>query len=351
MLSIGILKSEFDTPETHEILETISTSAQRGADIVRQVLSFARGVEGQRTEVHPKRVLKDIENIIKDTFPKDIRLDFSVASDIWPLLGDPTQVHQILLNLCVNARDAMPNGGTLVIRAENQILDEHFAAMHLDAKAGRYVQIRVTDSGTGIPQEIIDKIFEPFFTTKELNKGTGLGLSTVMAIVKSHEGIVSVYSEPGQGTTFNVYLPAAGSAGDAQQPPELVLPRGNGETILVVDDETAILTVTRRTLESFGYRVLEAQNGADALAIYAEKKSEIAVVLTDMMMPIMDGPSLIRVLRRMNPQIKIVRASGFFANPGASGRSDADVEHVLTKPYSAEALLQALRAILAPPTE
>ena len=205
MMSIDILKTTTEDPQAKSILETIEVSAKRGADIVRQVLSFARGLEGERIEVQPKHLLKDLETIIKDTFPKDIRLQFSVPNDTWTILGDPTQVHQILLNLCVNARDAMPNGGNLTIGVTNCVLDEQYAAMNIQAQAGRYVNFSVTDSGTGMPPELLDKIFEPFFTTKELNKGTGLGLSTVMAIVKSHEGIVNVYSEPGKGTTFKVY--------------------------------------------------------------------------------------------------------------------------------------------------
>ena len=167
MMSIDILKSDSDSPETTKILETIGVSAKRGADIVRQVLSFARGIEGERIEVQPKHLLKDLENIIKDTFPKDIRLQFSIPNDTWTILGDPTQVHQILLNLCVNARDAMPNGGTLTIGVENCVLDEQYVAMNLQAKSGRYVTISVTDSGTGIQPKILDKIFDPFFTTKE----------------------------------------------------------------------------------------------------------------------------------------------------------------------------------------
>ena len=216
MLSVGLLRSESDTPKTRAILQMVADSAQRGADIVGQVLSFARGLEGRRTEVQPKLLFKELESIIKDTFPKDIHLRFAVANDAWSLFGDPTQVHQILLNLCLNARDAMPNGGSLLISAENRILDEQYAKMDNQAKAGRYVCITVTDSGTGISPENIHKVFEPFFTTKELNKGTGLGLSTVMAIVKSHEGIVNVYSEPGKGTTFKVYLPGMKAASEGQ---------------------------------------------------------------------------------------------------------------------------------------
>jgi PAS domain S-box-containing protein len=350
-LCIGILMREANTPQTRVTLETIADSAKRGADVVRQVLSFARGMEGQRIEIQPKHIFKDLKDIIKDTFPKNIQLRFSIPDDIWTLLGDPTQLHQILLNLCVNARDAMPNGGSLTVSAENRTLDEQYATMDVTAKAGRYIYITVTDSGTGIPRKIIHKIFEPFFTTKELNKGTGLGLSTVMAIVKSHEGIINVYSEPGKGTTFNLYLPAIGTAVEApkEQSQQVNMPRGNGETILVVDDETSILTITRQTLEAFGYRVLTAQDGAEAVAIYAQKKHEIAVVLTDVMMPVMDGSSFIRVLLRINPAIKIVRASGLCSNGRANGFPNDRVRHFLTKPYTAETLLQTMRAILDEP--
>src|SRR6202050_3338945 len=218
---------------TKSILETIEMSARRGSDIVQQVLSFARGMEGQRIVIQPKYLLKDIEHIVSDTFPNDIRLQLTLPHDTWTILGDPTQVHQILLNLCVNARDAMPNGGNLIINAENCMMDEHYTAMNIQAKVGRYVRIGVTDSGIGMPPDILEKIFEPFFTTKDLNKGTGLGLSTVMAIVKSHEGIINVYSEPGKGTTFKVHLPAMELSSDAlkEQAEQAGLPRGNGETI------------------------------------------------------------------------------------------------------------------------
>ena len=348
MMAVEVLKSFSSDPQAQSILNALEVSAGRGADIVRQVLSFARGMEGQRAEVQPKHLLNDLVSIIKDTFPKDIRLQFSIPNNMWTILGDPTQLHQILLNLCVNARDAMPNGGSLTVGAENCLLDEQYAAMNIQAKAGRYVIISVTDSGTGIPPAIIDKIFEPFFTTKDINKGTGLGLSTVIAIVKSHDGFVNVYSEPGQGTTFKVYLPATEGSSEAQgQESEIVsLPRGCGETILVVDDEASIRTITSQTLEAFGYRVLAATDGAEAVAVYAEHKKEIAVVLTDMMMPVMDGAATIHALMRINPAIKIIAASGLNSNGGVATASSAGVKHFLTKPYTAGTLLKTMRAIL-----
>jgi len=348
MMSIDILKTLSDNPQETKILETIEVSAKRGADIVRQVLSFAHGLEGERIEVQPKHLLKDLENIIKDTFPKDIRLQFHIPNDTWTILGDPTQVHQILLNLCVNARDAMPNGGTLTIGVENCVLDEQYAAMNLQAKPGRYVNISVTDSGVGISPDLIEKIFEPFFTTKEHNKGTGLGLSTVMAIVKSHDGVINVYSEPGKGTTFKVYLPAMEVSTEAgkNQPEEVSLPRGNGETVLVIDDEVSILTITSQTLQAFGYRVLTATDGAEAVAVYAEHRNKIGVVLTDMMMPVMDGSAVIRVLMRINPAIKIVATSGLNSNVGVTKVFGAGVKHFLSKPYTAGSLLKAIRKIL-----
>ncbi|MCE0498319.1 MAG: PAS domain S-box protein [Methylacidiphilales bacterium] len=348
MMSIDLLKGMSDKPQATKILETIEVSAKRGADIVRQVLSFARGVEGERIEVQPKHLLKDLENIIQGTFPKNLRLQFSIPDDTWTLPGDPTQMHQILLNLCVNARDAMPNGGSLTISVENCALDEQYAAMQTEAKPGRYVKFSVTDSGTGMPPDIIKKIFDPFFTTKDIHKGTGLGLSTVMGIVKSHEGIINVSSEPGKGTTFDVYLPAMETSSAAQEKQKELagLPRGNGETILVVDDEASIRTITSQTLQAFGYRILTAADGANAVVIYAQHRNEIAAVLTDMMMPIMDGPATIHALMRINPEIKIVAVSGLNANADVAKASKAGVKHFLTKPYTAGTLLKTLRATL-----
>jgi CheY-like chemotaxis protein len=305
-------------------------------------------MEGERVEVQLKHVLKDLENIVRDTFPKDIQLQFFKRSDLWTILGDPTQIHQVLLNLCVNSRDSMPNGGKLSIAIENAEIDEHFAAMSMQAKPGRFVKISVTDEGTGIPQDIINKIFEPFFTTKEPNKGTGLGLSTVLAIVKSHEGIVDVYSEINKGTTFKVYLPALGAASETSKGPweQPAMPRGNGEMVLVVDDEASVRTITSQTLLDFGYRALTASDGAGALAIYAEHRNEIAVVLTDMTMPVMDGLNFIRVLTRINPAIKIVAASGLPPNSGSNRHVGASVKYFLMKPYSAETLLKTIRETL-----
>jgi PAS domain S-box-containing protein len=348
MMSIDLLKSDTDSPQTKEILETIETSAKRGADIVRQVLSFARGIESERIEIQPKQILKDLEHIIKDTFPKNVRMQFSVPNDAWTIWGDPTQVQQILLNLCVNARDAMPKGGTLTLCVKNSVLDEHYAAMNTETKAGRYVNISVTDSGTGVSPAIRDKIFEPFFTTKDLSKGTGLGLSTVATIVKSHHGIIEVCSEIGKGTTFKVYLPAMKLSpnGRKEQPEQTSLPRGRGETVLVVDDEASILAITSQTLKAFGYRVLTATDGADAVAVYAQHPKEITLVLTDMNMPVMDGASVIRALTRMNPALKIVAASGLNANGGMTNTSEIKVQYFLTKPYTAATLLKTLRQAL-----
>jgi len=347
MMSIDLLKGLCDDPRATEVLETIAVSAARGADIVRQVLSFARGVEGQRVEVQPAHLLKEIASIIKDTFPKDIQLRFLVPEQTWTVLGDVTQLQQILLNLCVNARDAMPNGGRLTVSAENNTMDQQYAATDAQVKAGRYVMISVTDSGTGIPAAIIDKIFEPFFTTKDVNKGTGLGLSMVMAIVKSHGGHINVLSEPGKGATFKVYVPAAECALLASEESKPVqLPRGNGETILVVDDEASIRDTTSATLKAYGYKVLTAADGAEAVVQYATHQLEVAAVLMDMMMPVMDGPATIHALLQMNPAVKIVASSGVSTGTEVAKATNAGIKRFLSKPYSAPTLLKTLRDIL-----
>ncbi len=270
LMSIGLLRLRESDAARLKVLATIETSAKRGADMVRQVLSFARGVTGQQMEVAIKPLLKEIEKMTGETFLKNIQVRCELPPDLWSALGDPTQLHQVFLNLCVNARDAMPDGGTLTIAARNEVLDENYAGMHLEAKPGPHIVVQVEDTGCGMPPEVIERIFEPFFTTKETGKGTGLGLSTAMAIVKSHGGFIRVYSEPGVGTRFCVHLPALRSAvAEAPAPAQGELPRGHGEQVLVVDDEEAVRQITRETLEAFGYRVMLACDGAEATTLYA----------------------------------------------------------------------------------
>src|SRR6185436_6182074 len=238
-------------------------------------------------------------------------------------------------------------GGSISIKAENIVVDENYARMHLEAKAGRFVVISVSDTGPGMTQEIQSRIFEPFFTTKEMSKGTGLGLSTALTIVKSHGGFINVYSELHKGSQFALYLPALDAPG-AMEPSavETNLPLGNGELILVVDDEESIREITRGTLETFGYTVVTAGDGTEALALYADKKHEIAAVLTDMVMPFMDGSATIRALQRMNPNVRIIAASGLGAGQRAGEGALEGVAVFLNKPYTAEKLLKTLAQVL-----
>ncbi|HSI63628.1 MAG TPA: PAS domain S-box protein, partial [Candidatus Saccharimonadia bacterium] len=346
-MSIDLLKLGETNEKKLNVLSVIEGSAHRGAEMVKQVLTFARGVDGQQLQVQVGRVVKEIEKIANDTFLKNVQIRSKIPPDLWVVRGDPTQLHQVLLNLSVNARDAMPKGGRLTISACNMLLDEHYASMSLDAKPGPYVVIKVEDTGTGMPPEVMERIFEPFYTTKELGKGTGLGLSTSMAIVKSHGGFMRVSSEQDAGTTFSVYLPAQSeSAGEGDDLSEEDLPRGNGELVLVVDDEAAVREITRQTLEMFGYKVLLACDGAEATAIYAVQKQNISVVLTDMMMPVMDGPVTIQVLMRMNPKVRIIAASGLNAAGMVAKAANIGAQHFLPKPYTAMTLLTVLKQVL-----
>jgi len=347
LMSIDALKARTDDPQSSKMLETIGVSAKRGAHIVRQVLTFARGIQGERIEIQPKHLLQDLELMIKDIFPKDIRLQVSMSDETWTIQGDPTQMHQVLLNLCLNARDAMSKGGELRLGIENNVLWEN-SARNLQIQPGRYVKFSVADQGTGMSPEILDKIFEPFFTTKDINKGTGLGLSTVQAIVKSHGGHINVYSELGAGTTFHVYLPAteASAAGRREFSEEVDLPRGRGELVLLVDDEPPILAVTSQILQAYGYRVLTACDGAEALTVYAQHQSEVDVLLTDMRMPVLDGSAMIHGLLPRIPALKIIAASGLDLHDHMTNLADTNVKHFLAKPYTPGTLLKLLRAVL-----
>jgi len=348
LMAIRILQERFPDEDSQRLFGLLQASAERGAGLVKQVLSFAKGAEGQRIMLQPRHLIKEIVKILKDTLPKQIDVDYDAPSDLWLVAGDATQLHQVLMNLCVNARDAMTQGGRLTIRAENTRIDTNYARMNLDAKPGAYVMVTIQDNGAGIPPGVIDKIFEPFFTTKEHGKGTGLGLSTALGIIKGHGGFITCYSEIARGTQFRVYIPAFESVQPGQaEETQLSCPLGRGELVLVVDDEAAIREITKTTLESCGYRALTAADGTEAIAIYAQHKDDVAVVLTDMMMPYMDGPATIRALQKLNPQVKIIASSGLTENTRVAEATNAGVRTFLPKPYTAEMLLRALAEILS----
>ncbi|MES2522029.1 MAG: PAS domain S-box protein [Gemmatimonadota bacterium] len=351
MMSVDLLRETVTDPESVELLNTVQVSASRGAELVQQVLSFARGVEGQRVPVSPVLLVRELQRIIRDSFPKSVRVKVSQVDDVSSVLGDPTQLHQVLLNLCVNARDAMATGGELTISVEHSLVDDVFAAQNPDARPGDYAVIRVSDTGTGIRPDVRDRIFEPFFSTKEVGQGTGLGLSTSLAIVRSHGGFISLFSEAGQGTTFLVYLPANRNASNALDA-TAVAPqpeRGNGELILVVDDEAPICRIAQRTLERFGYRVLTAGDGVEALALYRERGAEIDVVLTDMAMPVMDGPALIAALRELDPAVRVIGSSGLASVESVERLPGLPVAAFVPKPYTADVMLRAVRRALTQP--
>ncbi|MBI1807102.1 MAG: response regulator [Ignavibacteria bacterium] len=347
MMAVQVLKHHFKDGKMQQMLATLESSARRGADIVKQVLIFARGADGERGLLQPKHLIHEIENIVRETFPKSIELETHVENDLSLINGDSTQLHQVFLNLCVNARDAMPSGGMLTLEAKNASLDENFARFHSGAKAGPYVVFTVSDTGTGIPITITNKIFDPFFTTKEIGKGTGLGLSTALGIVKSHGGFIDMYSEIGKGTRFAIYLPSAESAQvSGVESKQEAVPLGQGELILVVDDEASIREIAKMTLEAHGYRVMLAQNGIDAITLFRQEQKDIDLVITDMAMPLLDGPSTIRELRKINPDVKIIGASGLTSGEDLMTSAVPNVDTFLSKPYTAEELLKSLGKIL-----
>jgi CheY-like chemotaxis protein len=316
--------------------------------MVRHVLSFARGLKVQRSIVSPSFLLREITKIIQETFPKSITLQLNIPELTWNVAGDPTQLHQVLLNLALNARDAMPVGGELLLSVTHLDIEPSAAAALPDSKPGSYVVLTVSDTGTGMPPEVIEMIFEPFFTTKELGRGTGLGLSTTLSIVKNHAGFVTVESEPGKGSTFRVHLPA-----ETDHSPTALdnacgaMPRGNGETILVIDDEASVRAITRQTLETYGYSVLLAADGAEGVATFDRHKDKIDVVLTDMMMPVMDGAAAIGEILRLRPEARIIAGSGLpTKETEAKAASLGEVRVFIPKPYGAGTLLRSLREAL-----
>ena len=352
MMCAPLLRASLPEAERLKLLTTVETSAERAAGIVRQLLTFGRGKEDERVLLQVRHLVRDMGKIVRETFPRSIEVKVDCPVSLWPVRGNATQIHQILMNLCINARDAMPNGGQLILRAHNVMLDEHYVSMYPEAKLGPFVRILVTDTGTGIPDSVRDRIFDPFFSTKEVDAGTGLGLTTVLGIVKEHNGFITFVSHPGKGTTFEIHLPATPDAEalvETQQARALA-PSGQGELVLVVDDEPAIRGAAERTLKRHHYEVILANDGIDAVAQFTSQRDTVMAVVTDLFMPWMDGTTLCRTLRRLNPTLPIIVSTGAAVGPGPgellSRLADLGITTVLQKPHSGEELLKALFHVL-----
>ncbi|MDD5261586.1 MAG: PAS domain S-box protein [Methylacidiphilales bacterium] len=346
LMGIPMLREELKSEELKTLMSAMENSAKRGAAIIKQILTFSRGVPSERVPLQTNYILQEIAQIIRETFPKSITLKHSIPNDLWNMEGDITQLHQVLMNLCVNARDAMPKGGVLTLAAENVVLDENFAATTPNAKPGPHLVWLVSDTGTGISHSDLDRIFDPFFSTKESSKGTGLGLSTVLGIVRNHDGLILVDSKVGQGTQFRVYFPALNAPIPSDQMSNEPPQRGKGELVLVVDDEAGIRDVTGRVLRKYGYEVLLAANGIEALSLFKSRRSKIKAVFADLIMPQMDGMDLIAKLKKTDSKVKIVVCSGQVEDLNADELKKQGVREILTKPYSPVMLLAVLQKVL-----
>ncbi|MEO8276553.1 MAG: PAS domain S-box protein [Thermoanaerobaculia bacterium] len=343
LMSGELLRQSLSGSAELELIDTIESGARRAADMVRQVLSFARGIEGERRPVDVAQVVESAAKIARETFPKNIVVMTDVEPDVARTFGDSTQLHQVLVNLCINARDAMPGGGRLRIAAQSDNPDDKGMGGQ-EVKSTPSITITVEDSGAGMAPALMERIFDPFFTTKEVGKGTGLGLSTSLAIVRGHGGTIAVESEVGGGTRFRIRLPAYSGPTRSSSGTVPSLPISGAGTILVIDDESQIRKIVRTALERRGYTVLLAADGHEGVALFREHRERISVVIVDMMMPVADGPATIRALLAIAPGTRIIAASGVADSASAAKVMALGAHQFLAKPFRLEELLRAVDA-------
>jgi two-component system, cell cycle sensor histidine kinase and response regulator CckA len=341
-----MLRRKKEGEQDHTDLEKIYKAGKRGADLVRSLLTFSRKVETRYVPVDINQEITQVRHILSRTIPKTIKIDLHLNRDVEAIKADPSQIGQVLMNLGVNARDAMPDGGILSIETANVKLDREYCSSHLEAMPGSYVLLTVSDTGQGMDRKTLSHIFEPFFTTKERGKGTGLGLATVYGIVKQHNGHIICYSEPGHGTTFKIYLPSIQKDKDLGSPPkETAIPHGT-ETILLVEDDDEIRELGAGLLNEFGYEVITAGNGREALKTYEREAAGISLIILDLIMPVMDGRQCLAEILRINPNARVVIASGYSETGPVDGVIAAGAKGFIQKPYSMRQLLTTVREIL-----
>ena len=349
-IAIDLFRAKLVDGESEEILGMVDSNLRRATELVRQILTFTSGVQTERQQVEISKLFEDVANFIRQAFPKSIRLDVSVPENIERILADRTQMEQVLLNLCLNARDAMLEGGSLRLEADEILVDEEFASRQPLANPGRHVRLSVSDTGPGIPRQIRKKIFEPFFTTKGPEKGTGLGLATALGIIRNHGGFLTLETEEGRGSSFHVFIPVAARREESKAPgtakSDPAADDGHGETILLVDDEATVLKVMQRSLEKSGYRVLPARDGEAGLEAFLANKNKIRLVITDMSMPGMDGLQLIEEIRKTSPSLPVLCTSGLSAAPDRDSPALRGKLRILPKPCSSATILGAIREAL-----
>lgn len=345
LISLQMLGIRLEDDKSRQILSTLEASTRRGAELLKQVLSFARGLDGQHVTVNLPALMEEIHPLLTSTFPRSISLHTHLDDALWPIRGDATQLHQVIMNLCVNARDALPEGGHIWIKARNVILDPTTMPPQPDARPGKFTVLTVADNGTGMSRETMAMAFEPFYSTKE--SGTGLGLSTLLGIIRSHQGFVHVESQLGYGTTFKVYLPAVranmqtenGGTDCSHRP-------GRGELILLVDDEEAYRLTIEAILSEQGYQVMVARNGEEGLALYREHQQDIGLVVTDLMMPVMDGPALIKDVRKLSASVPVVAISGGPYEEDLDPFIRSEIKAFLAKPFDVVQLTEIVSLVL-----